>query len=67
MRKIWNALRRLHADERGAEGLEKLLIIAVVVLPLLIALVWHRQEIGNWVSNMWLQLTGQANQPVPTP
>jgi Flp pilus assembly pilin Flp len=67
MRKIWNALKRLHRDEGGAEGLEKLLIIAVVVLPLLIALVWFRDDIGQWVSDLWNSLKGQAQQPVPTP
>ena len=32
MRAVIEALKRLHADERGAEGLEKLLIIAAIAL-----------------------------------
>ena len=64
---MWNVLKRLHRDERGAEGLEKLLIIAAIVLPLLGLLIVFRQKIGEWASNMWNTISGQANQPVPTP
>jgi Flp pilus assembly pilin Flp len=45
-------LRLLH-DERGAEGLEKLLILAAVVLPLLVVLVVFRNKIKEWVWNSW--------------
>ena len=45
--------RRVHRDEQGAEGLEKLLIIAAVVLPLLGLLIFFRNEMGEWVSDLW--------------
>lgn len=67
MKTLWNLAKQLHRDERGAEGLEKLLIIAAIVLPLLGLLIVFRQKIGEWASNMWNQISGQANQPVPTP
>ena len=44
---------RIHRDEQGAEGLEKLLIIAAVVLPLLGLLIFFRNEMGEWVSDLW--------------
>jgi Flp pilus assembly pilin Flp len=44
---------RLFRDERGAEGLEKLLILAAVVLPLLVVLVVFRNKIKEWVWNTW--------------
>jgi len=47
------ALSRLHRDERGAEGLEKLLIIAAIVLPLLLLLVIFRNRLSEWVSGAW--------------
>ena len=50
---LWDALKRLHADERGAEGLEKLLIIAAIVLPLLGLLIIFRNEIKEWVTSIW--------------
>ena len=51
---------RLHRDDRGAEGLEKLLIIAAVVLPLLGLLIWFRNEITDWVTGLWDQQRSEA-------
>ncbi len=52
--------RRLHADERGAEGLEKLLIIGAVVLPLLGLLIFFRNELREWVEGLWETVSGQG-------
>ncbi|OPX24397.1 MAG: hypothetical protein B1H04_02155 [Planctomycetales bacterium 4484_123] len=65
MKGIWKLMKRLHADERGAEGLEKLLIIAAIVLPLLGLLIVFRQAIGDWASKMWNQISSDAGQAVP--
>ena len=48
-----NALKKLYRDEKGAEGLEKLLIIGAVVIPLLALLVFFRSELSDWVGGMW--------------
>jgi Flp pilus assembly pilin Flp len=57
---MWTSLKRLHADERGAEGLEKLLIVAAIVLPLLGLLIIFRNEIKTWVVDIWKQAKGDA-------
>lgn len=44
---------RLYRDEQGAEGLEKLLIIGAIVLPLLAALFFYRREITDMVKGNW--------------
>ena len=67
MRKTWRLLKKLHADDRGAQGLEMLLIIAAIVLPLLGLLIWFRQDIGEWIGGVWNQIKGEAQSPVPTP
>ena len=67
MKAAWNLLLRLHRDDRGAEGLEKLLIIAAIVLPLLGLLIVFRQRIGDWSSEMWNTVKGDASQQVTTP
>jgi len=64
MRSAWKLIRRLHRDQRGAEGLEKLLIIAAVVLPLLGALIIFRNELGEWARSTWDSIRGEAEQPV---
>jgi len=57
---ILSQLRRLHRDERGAEGLEKLLIVAAIVLPLLGLLIIFRNEIRSWVVDIWTKAKGDA-------
>jgi len=50
MKRVLNYLKDFHNDERGAEGLEKLLIIAAIVLPLLAMLIFMRDWITEWVG-----------------
>ena len=63
-----DTVTRLHRDDRGAEGLEKLLIVAVVVLPLLGVLIFFRDAINDWVNNSWDDVVtpGEAVLPPPT-
>ncbi len=67
MKVLWKIAKRLHSDQRGAEGLEKLLIIAAIVLPLLGLLIAFRQYIGEWATDMLNQIRGEADQGVPAP
>ncbi|MBL7139654.1 MAG: hypothetical protein ISS74_01960 [Planctomycetes bacterium] len=60
MQRLMTSLKALHRDERGAEGLEKLLIIAAIVLPLLGLLIIFRNEIKDWVVDIWEQARGDA-------
>ncbi len=53
MRRMWNALKAIHRDEQGIQGLELLLIVAAVVLPLLGLLIVFRNELWNWVKEIW--------------
>ena len=50
---IWRHAKRLYRSEDGAEGLEKLLIIGAIVIPLLGVLIFFRNEISEWVSGAW--------------
>ncbi|MAE68118.1 MAG: hypothetical protein CMJ18_28040 [Phycisphaeraceae bacterium] len=38
-------------DDRGAEGLEKLLIITAIVLPLLVILLFFKDTLAEWLSD----------------
>ena len=67
MSKFRTIVKRFNADQQGAEGLEILLIVAAIVLPLLGLLIYFRQAIGRWASDMWTSIRGEADQPVPTP
>ena len=67
MKKTLALLKRLHEDDRGAEGLEKLLIIAVIVLPLLGLLILFRKAISEWVVGLWQQIRADSETPIPGP
>lgn len=54
-------LLRLHRDERGAEGLEKLLLFAAVILPLLGLLIWFGEDIKTWAADMWKKIKGEGD------
>lgn len=60
LKRIRDFAVRLHADEGGAEGLEKLLIIGAIVLPLLGLLIFFRNELREWVEGLWESVSGQG-------
>ena len=60
MRSALKLIKRLHRDDRGAEGLEKLLIIAAIVLPLLGLLIWFAKDIIAWARELWDQIRSGA-------
>ena len=59
-------LKKLHNDEQGSEGLEKLLIIAAIALPLLGLLIFYRNDIGAWVKDKWETVRGTGRTDVGT-
>ncbi|MGB2754161.1 MAG: hypothetical protein WBD75_05650 [Phycisphaerae bacterium] len=62
IRGLWDRLKQLERDETGAQGLEILLIIAAVVLPLLGLLIIFRNEIREWVVGIWEKARGEAEE-----
>jgi hypothetical protein len=48
-----DAMKRLYRCEKGAEGLEKLLIIGAIVIPLLALLIIFRDKITDWTQGAW--------------
>ena len=50
---LWN-------DEQGAEGLEKVLILAAVALPLLAVLLFFAGDIRDWVATNWESVVGTS-------
>jgi Flp pilus assembly pilin Flp len=62
IRRTRRSLQSLHQDEQGADALEKLLIIAAIVLPLLGLLIFFRDELNQWVTDWWEKIKGQGDQ-----
>ena len=60
-----NAVLELWDDDQGAEGLEKVLIIAAIALPLLAVLLFFSGEIREWVSDNWESVDGTSDDENP--
>ncbi len=61
LKKTSAAMVRLYKCDKGAEGLEKLLIVGAIVLPLLGVLIYFRNELKDWVSDIWSERQDQAD------
>ena len=54
-RRFWprQRIQDLHSDEGGTESLEHLLILAAIVLPLLVLLIFFRDQAWLWLKEIW--------------
>jgi Flp pilus assembly pilin Flp len=59
------ALRRFHTDEQGDEGVNKILIIAMIVVPLVIVLILFGKNIVEFFSAAWKKLTDKSSSEDP--
>ncbi len=53
---VSDRMYKLVKEDRGAEGLEKLLIVAAVVLPLLGVLLFFKTQITDWLKSNWSEI-----------
>ena len=66
MQTIKSTLSYIHADEQGAEGAEKILIIAAIVLPILAVLLFFKEKIVEWLKSQWESIVGNQNANTST-
>ena len=59
------ALARLHRDEQGDEGVNKILIIAMIVVPLVIVLIVFGNDIVKFFKVQYDKLTGTSKDKSP--
>jgi Flp pilus assembly pilin Flp len=54
-------LRQLHRNENGAEaGLERILLVAFIALPLLGLLIYYKGKVVTFISGIWTSTTGSG-------
>ena len=58
---------KLRYSQGGAEGIEKLLIVGAIVLPLLFVLLMYRNKIAEFVSGKYDTVMQDAEQDPPAP
>ena len=64
---VWNLLRRVHQDEKGAVSIETILIIAAIAIPILIFIIkfgWPR--IKTWFNQGMDELEGGMDDAAGT-
>jgi Flp pilus assembly pilin Flp len=59
LEKLKRHLQAMHRDDRGAMSVEKVLILAIIALPILIVLFAFRKTIVEWFNTNANQLNNQ--------
>lgn len=63
MKKLWSILKALHRDERGADMVEYILIVAAIALPLMAVAVWLSKDIWAYGKQLWEGIKGDPVAP----
>ena len=56
IRSLKNLLARLHKDSAGAMSVEKILLLALIALPIVIVLLLFRRTVVSWFQDQTSQL-----------
>jgi len=62
IKKLKSRLLALHRDERGADMVEYILIIAAIALPLLGVIIWFWKDIKEWMKGLYGQVQTEAEE-----
>jgi Flp pilus assembly pilin Flp len=54
-------IRRLHRDERG-DAIQVVIIVALIIIPLVMVLIYFGDQIQQWLSDAFQQLTGKKSE-----
>ena len=65
LKSIRERLKALHRDDRGADMVEYILLIAAVALPLLAVLIFFWKDIAEWASTLYEDAKGSAEEGIP--
>lgn len=63
IKRLKNRLKALHGDTGGAMSVEKILIIALIAVPILIILLLFRKKIVEWFTEESSTLESGRNTP----
>ena len=65
MNKFKTMMGRMHRDEKGADLVEYVLIIAAIALPVLGILIWFKDEIGTWIREAFEEVKSGEGGEAP--
>lgn len=53
IKRFTQSIKQFWSDDRGAEGIEKLLLLGLLIIPLVAILIWFKDDITEWVQGIW--------------
>jgi len=59
LQRVKTTLGALHRDERGADMIEYILVVAAIALPLLAVVIWFWKDFSNWAKQLWTDAKGR--------
>jgi Flp pilus assembly pilin Flp len=62
LKKLKSKLLAFHRDEQGADMVEYILIIAAIVLPILAIVIFFRNEIKEWMYDLFGRVQSDAEE-----
>lgn len=60
--RIKNGLLALHRDEKGADMIEYILVVAAIALPLLAVVIWFWKDISKWADKLWTEAKDETGK-----
>ena len=63
LRQFGRAMKKLDRDERGADMVEYILIIAAIALPLLAVIIIFRNQLWEMVRSAWDNIRADVDVP----
>lgn len=61
MANLRNIAQRFHHDDAGINSAEMMIIAGLIVIPLVIALTYFRDEVTKFLKTMWDKIKGQTS------
>jgi Flp pilus assembly pilin Flp len=61
MNKLKTMMGRMHRDEKGADLVEYVLIIAAVALPVLGIIIWFKDDLKLWIEESYAEVKGDED------
>lgn len=62
MKMLARRLKALHRDERGADMVEYILIVAAIGLPLLGFIIYFWKDVKQWALTLYRRIQGEAEE-----
>jgi len=61
MKTFIEKIKTLHSDEQGADLIEYVLIIAAIALPVLLLIIFFKDDLSEWISEEYDEVKSHSD------